>query len=91
MSLEVLHKSKFLIYPPLQKEQSPAGKNAVLGNCGSEGNKNASKSHESVPGEEEPLQTTGILKNYRMESTVVQAPKRANSSVFSHFITHNKM
>lgn len=30
-------------------------------------------------------------KNYKMESTVVQAPKRASSSVFSHFITHNKM
>lgn len=61
MSLEALHKSKFLICPKLQKEQSPAGKKAVLGNCGSEA-KNAAKSHESVPGEEEPLQTTDILK-----------------------------
>lgn len=32
------------------------------GNCGSEANKNASQRHESVPGEEEPLQTTGIVK-----------------------------
>ena len=65
MSLDVLSKSKFLICSQLQEEQSPAAKKEVLGNCGSEAKKNASKRHESVPGEKESLKTIGIVKEFK--------------------------